>query len=212
MFSMISSALFILVAAFLIYFSYTKQKKANKESPDKKQVPNFSGWLIKGFRSFFKTSLKDRIKKIDRKYLISERSITEKIIWGGLLLSFLYLFLSGFFFSLFSLHRMFGIPLMFHIVLGGLFALFLCVCLFLSAKKFSSPLSFSFENILFWVFMLSGLFLAGTSLCMMFPLFTYRTQLFLFELHRYSALTATLSAVLFLYTAFSKNEKRKNRG
>jgi hypothetical protein len=211
MFSIVSSAFFILVAAFLIYFSYTKQREVDKESPDKKQVLNFSSWLIKGFRSFFKTSLKDRIKKIDRKYLISERSITEKIIWGGLVLSFLYLFLSGFFFSLFSLRRMFGIPLLFHIVLGGLFAVLLCVCLFLSAKKFSFP-SFSFENILFWIFMLSGLFLAGTSLCMMLPLFTYRTQLFLFELHRYSALAATLSSVFFLYTAFSKNEKRKNRG
>jgi hypothetical protein len=200
------------VAAFLVTFSYAKHKKAHKESPDKKQVPNFSSWLISGFRSFFKTSLKDRIKNTDRKYLISERSITEKIICGGLVLSFLYLFLSGFFFSLFSLRRMFGIPLLFHIVLGGLFAVFLCVCLFLYAKKFSFSLSFSFENVLFWVFMLSGLFLSGTSLCMMLPLFTYRTQLFLFELHRYSALTAILSAVLFLYTAFSKNEKRKNRG
>jgi len=208
MFSMISSALFLLMIAFLIYFSYTKQKKEDKESPDKKQVPNLSGWLVKGLRSLFNTPLKDRIKEIDRKYLIAERSIFEKIIWGGLALSFLYLFLSGFFFSLLSWRRMFGIPLMFHIVLGGLFAVFLCVCLFLSAKKFSYSLSFSFGNILYWIFILSGLFLAGTSLCMMLPLFTYRAQLFLFELHRYSALAAALSAVLFLYAAFLKNEKR----
>ncbi len=212
MFSMISFVSFISVAAFLVTFSYTKQKKAKKESPDKKQAQNFSDWLVSGLRSFFKTSLKNRIKKINRKHLISELSITEKIIWGGLVFSFLYLFLSGFFFSLFSLRQMFGVPLLFHIVLGGLFAVFLCVCLFLSAEKFSFSLSFSFKNILFWIFMLSGLFLAGTSLCMMVPLFTYRTQLFLFELHRYSALTATLAAVLFLYTVFSNNEKRKNRG
>jgi hypothetical protein len=210
MFSMISFVSFILIVAFLVTFSYTKQKKTDKEIPDKKQVPNFSGWLISGLRSFFKTSLKNRIKKTGS--LISELSITEKIIWGGLALSFLYLFLSGFFSSLFSLRRMFGIALLFHIVLGGLFAVFLCVCLFLYAKKFSLSSSFSSENILFWIFILSGLFLAGTSLCMMLPIYTYRTQLFLFELHRYSALTATLTAVLFLYTAFSKNEKRKNRG
>jgi len=205
---MISSASFILAIAFLIYFSYTKQRKADKESPDKKQVSNFSSWLTKGFRSFFKDSFKEHAKKIDRKYFISELPLTEKIIWGGLVFSFLYLFLSGFFFSLFSLRRMFGIPLIFHIVLGGLFAVLLCVCLFLSVKKFSFILSFSFQNLLFWIFMLSGFFLSGTSLCMMLPLFTYRTQLFLFELHRYSALTAILSAVLFLYTTFSKNEKR----
>jgi len=208
MFSMISSAFFILVIAFLIYFSYTKQRKADKESPDKKQVPNFSSWLVKKSHSFFTASFKEHTKNIGRKYALSELPITEKIIWGGLVFSFLSLFLSGFFFSLFSLRRMFGIPLMLHIVLGGLFAVLLCVCLYLSAKKFSFSSSFSFKNILFWIFMLSGFFLSGTSLCMMLPLFTYRTQLFLFELHRYSALTATLTAILFLYTAFSNNEKR----
>ena len=113
MFSMISFVSFISVAAFLVTFSYTKQKKAKKESPDKKQAQNFSDWLVSGLRSFFKTSLKNRIKKINRKHLISELSITEKIIWGGLVFSFLYLFLSGFFFSLFSLRLSFGLSLAF---------------------------------------------------------------------------------------------------
>jgi hypothetical protein len=63
------------------------------------------------------------------------------------------------------------------------------------------------KNILFWLFVLSGLSLVTTSLLMMIPIFVYQTQLVFFEVHRYSALVSVLTALGFLHTSFSKNEK-----
>ncbi len=206
MFSIISSASFLLLAASLIYHCYIKQKKQDPEISDKKKNTSFLLWLKKGLKSVFKTSLKSRLKKVYPKKLHPELSVTGKIVLSGLGLSFIYLFLSGFYFSLFSLHRMFGIPLMFHIITGAFFAVLLCLCLFLYAEKFS--FSFSCQNVLFWLFMLSGFFLVTTALCLMPPIFVYQTQIVIFELHRYSALVSVLTGVLFLYAAFRKHEQR----
>ncbi|HZX11201.1 MAG TPA: hypothetical protein VFG01_09685, partial [Acidobacteriota bacterium] len=63
------------------------------------------------------------------------------------------------------------------------------------------------KNILFWLFVLSGLSLATTSLLMMIPIFIYQAQKVFFEVHRYSALVSVLTALGFLYTSLSKNEK-----
>ncbi|MBD3413674.1 MAG: hypothetical protein GF421_04480 [Candidatus Aminicenantes bacterium] len=132
-------------------------------------------------------------------------SPTAQIVLGGLSLCFFYLFLSGFFFSLFSTHRMYGLPLMLHLIVGLLFALFLCAFLILYSDNFSS---FCFQNLFFWLFALSGLSLVVTSLLMMLPVFVYQTQKALFEIHRYSALISVLISVLFLYTAFLENESK----
>lgn len=143
-------------------------------------------------------------------------SKTEQVILGSLFFCFVYLFGSGFYFSLFSTHRMYGLPLMFHMIFGCFFALLMCAVLILYAKKFDfldqetekkHKLLLNVKNSLFWLFVLSGLSLVTTSLLMMIPIFIYQTQLVFFEVHRYSALVSVLSALGFLYASFSKNEK-----
>jgi hypothetical protein len=142
-------------------------------------------------------------------------SKTEQIILGSLFFCFVYLFVSGFYFSLFSTRRMYGLPLMFHIIFGCFFAVLVCAVLILYSKKFDffdqktknkHKLLSKIKSALFWLFVLSGLSLVTTSFLMMIPIFIYQTQLVFFEVHRYSALVSVLTALGFLYTSISKNE------
>ncbi|MFW6139833.1 MAG: hypothetical protein ACOC5S_00580 [Acidobacteriota bacterium] len=206
MFSIISSISILFLTALLIYHRYKKQKK----------VSSFSSWFINGLASPFRSPLIKQFKISYQKYIRSTVSQTEQILLGGLFFCFVYLFVSGFSFSLFSTHRMFGLPLLFHVSLGCLFAVLLCVLLILHAKNFDfldqkngkeHKLLVKAKNILFWLFVLSGLSLITSSLLMMIPIFIYQTQLVLFEIHRYSALVSVLTAVGFFYAFFSENEK-----
>lgn len=142
-------------------------------------------------------------------------SKTEQIILGSLFFCFVYLFVSGFYFSLFSTRRMYGLPLMFHMIFGCFFAVLVCAVLILYSKKFNfidqktekkHPLLLNVKSALFWLFVLSGLSLVTTSFLMMIPIFIYQTQLVFFEVHRYSALVSVLTAMGFLYTSFLKHE------
>jgi hypothetical protein len=50
----------------------------------------------------------------------------------------------------------------------------------------------------FWIFVLAGLTLMATALIPMFPLLRYGGLKLMFELHRYGALAAVLSGVVFV--------------
>jgi hypothetical protein len=188
MFSIISSISFF-VLTILIWTIYRKQKREDSIKP-----------------TFFKQ-------------FSSTLSQTEKIVLGGLSICFLYLFASGFYFSLLSLHRMFGIPLILHITMGGLFAIFFSLALIFYSryfctfkhKKDAPKLTLKSKNILFWLFTASTFSLITTSLCMMVPIFVYQAQVVLFDIHRYSALVSVLTSLLFLYIAFTKNEKKTSQ-
>ena len=135
---------------------------------------------------------------------------------AGLVLSFAYLAASGFVFALFTFRGIFGLPLLFHVIAGGIFAVCLAVILFLRAKDYAllTPKTgslaaatgtlraafsrFPLAAVFFWLFIISGLFLAATSLLSMLPYFSYRTQLGLVETHRFSALVSLITAILFL--------------
>ncbi len=134
---------------------------------------------------------------------------------AGLALSFAYLSASGFAFALFTSRGIYGLPLFFHIIAGGIFAVCLAAILFFRAKDYTflnqktasdatatGTLRSAFSQlplpaILFWLFIISGLFLATTSLLSMLPYFSYKTQLGLVETHRYSALVSLITAILF---------------
>ncbi|MFO7979359.1 MAG: hypothetical protein R6V00_00825 [Candidatus Aminicenantes bacterium] len=206
MFSIISSISILALIAFFLYHSYKKQKN----------ISNFQAWLIHEFTSLFKPTLKKRLKNFYQKKINSFLSKTAQVISGSLFFCFVYLFGSGFYFALFSTRRMYGLPLMFHMIFGCFFALLMCAVLILYAKKFDfldqekekkHKFLPNVKDSLFWLFVLSGLSLITTSLLMMIPIFIYQTQLVMFEVHRYSALVSVLSALGFLYTSFSKNEK-----
>jgi hypothetical protein len=139
----------------------------------------------------------------------------------GLTGSFAYLVASGFAFAVFSSRGLFGIPLLIHVVAGGIFALCLAVFLLFRAKEHAanidsivlessslnsilkSPPRRLLGSVLFWVFVAAGLALTVTALGSMLPYFSFRTQVGLVETHRYCGLISVLAAMAFLDLAFS---------
>jgi hypothetical protein len=141
-------------------------------------------------------------------------------IFAALIASFLYQAASGFFFALFIPRGMFGLPLLVHVVSGGLFALSLAAMLFWRARDYgferreppagnhiagpffkglSRPAQ---RKIAFWAFAFFGFVQVATALGSMLPLFTFQAQLAMIMIHRYGALVLLLAAILFADLAF----------
>lgn len=147
-----------------------------------------------------------------------------KWIFVGMSTSFIYLALSGFAFALFSPRGLFGIPLLFHVVAGGVFAVSLAADVIVRAKEYGSiievftsggrPMGYLLglfsrplrQSVLFWVFVISGLALISTALFSMLPYFSFRTQLSLVEAHRWGALAAVLAAMAFFDSVIPRKE------
>jgi len=147
-----------------------------------------------------------------------------KWIFVGLATSVIYLAASGFAFAIFSPRGLFGIPLLLHVVAGGVFAISLTADVIFRAKEYSSiievftsggrPLGYLLglfsrplrQSFLYWVFVISGLALVSTALFSMLPYFSFRTQLGLVETHRWSALAAALSAMAFFDSLLPRKE------
>lgn len=143
-----------------------------------------------------------------------------KWLFAAFALSFLYLAASGFFFAIFIARGIYGFPLVGHVVLGGLFAVLLAGILLWRARdyrfdkqeeavfeRFSCPV---FENvskvfvrkILFWAFAFVGLLIILTALLSMLPILPADAQGTLVLVHKYSALAALLTAIVFVDITF----------
>jgi hypothetical protein len=147
-----------------------------------------------------------------------------KWVFVALSISFLYLAVSGLAFALFSPRGLFGIPLILHVVSGGVFAVSLAADVIVRAKEYSSiievftaggrPMGYLLglfsrplrQSLLYWVFVLSGLTLISTALLSMLPYFAFRTQLGLVETHRWGALAAALAAMAFFDAFLPRKE------
>jgi hypothetical protein len=113
--------------------------------------------------------------------------------------------------------RLFGSILLLHVVLGGLFAVCLCLAVILRARyyvwdgedtqetknavniKTRTGKRMLWQVILFWVFVASGLVLIVTALFQMLPQFSLRAQMVIFEIHRYAALEILLAGIALFY-------------
>lgn len=146
-------------------------------------------------------------------------------IFAGLLVSVAYQAASGFAFGLFSPRGMFGLPLIGHMAMGGLFALSLAAMLFWRArayppgtpenggegfacpvfKKLTKP---AVRKMLFWTFAFFGFIQVASALGSMLPIFTFQAQLALIMIHRFSALALLLSAIVFADLAFLPSAKK----
>lgn len=143
-----------------------------------------------------------------------------KWVFAGFVLCFLYLAASGFFYALFIPRGMFGLPLIAHVVLGGLYAVVLAFLLPWRARdyrfdkneeavleQFACPifknLSRSFvRKILFWIFAVGGLLIIVTALLSMLPILPADAQKPLLVFHKYGALVAVLAAIIFADLTF----------
>jgi len=147
-----------------------------------------------------------------------------KWIFVGLSASLIYLAVSGFAFAIFSPRGLFGIPLLLHVVAGGVFAVSLAADVIFRAKEYSSlievftsggrPMGYLLglfsrplrQSLLYWIFVISGLALVSTALFSMLPYFSFRTQLGLAATHRWSALAAALAAIAFFDSVLPRKE------
>jgi hypothetical protein len=147
-----------------------------------------------------------------------------RVSFTGLAASLGYLALSGFAFALFSPRGLFGIPLLLHVMAGGIFAVGQAILLIFRAKEYTSvfgiftsghqSLSFLLEtfsrplrrSLLFWVFHVAGLVLIATALFSMLPYFSHETQLAIAATHRWSALVALLSGIAFFDAGLPRKE------
>jgi hypothetical protein len=141
--------------------------------------------------------------------------VLEKWLEIGFYGSFLYLAASGFFFGIFIPRGLFGFPLVGHVVAGGLFAVCLTVLVLFKGRDFIAvprPASLSLSLFdprkmgltparvrlwSFWLFAAAGFLLTVSAVLPMLPLLRTAGQRFMFEFHRYSALLATVAAMVF---------------
>jgi hypothetical protein len=213
----------VLLLFFLLTFHRfrTVQVQAKKDSsPQVKYFP----WLGGRISALFKIPWAERFKEWYDTWILQSYPARQRWIFISLGLSFGYLVLSGFFFDLAGI-RLQGVFLLLHVVLGGLFAVCLGLAVFLRARYYTWDLE-DFERekgklnlrtgaakrkiwqiVLFWIFTASDLVLIVTALFQMLPDFSLRAQLVMFDIHRYAALGALISAIAFVY--FSRIDDRQ---
>lgn len=183
------------------------------------RIGKYLAWLARRTKELWSWSTAKRAWTIVDGWAKAHYPGPLKWIFFALILALLYLAASGLFFGILIrpvFHRgMFGLPLLAHVMGGGLFALALVPALFLRARayRFDAAETAPFEafaclilknvpkafvrKVLFWAFAFLALVQASTALGSMLPLFTFETQQSMIMAHRYSALALVLTAVLF---------------
>ncbi len=200
---------FVIVSAFcLLALFFLLSTHRFRRSPVDRYLP----WLRSRMLIFVKTPWIERSKKLYGLWFIQRYPANQRWIYLGLASSYCYLILSGFIFALIHV-RLFGLLLLLHVVLGGLFAVCLCLTVILRARFYtwnmedfvSANLKTEagkrkvWEIVLFWIFVASGLVLIVTALFQMLPQFSLRAQLVILDIHRYAALEILLAGIAFWY-------------
>jgi hypothetical protein len=213
---------FLLIVVLNLRLTFGRYLSHLPEEKRKINSENFKGyvrWMVSWKKSFLKLERWDR--SLD--YLIAwgRKNYQGWTVWVfyALVLSYIYLALSGFIFAWFVPRGLYGFPLLLHVAAGALFAICLTIILFIKARFYlpekvaeaaseeSRPgfycplLHQSFlrpylQAVAFWVFGLAGFLLVASTLGSMLPYFNYPAQIFFFYLHRWSALASVLAACL----------------
>lgn len=168
----------------------------------------YLNWLFGQIARFWKEDPIRTLLSFLKRVFIHPYPQKQRWIYVSLGGSFCYLVLSGFFFALIYPRALFGILLVLHLVLGGVFAISLALTLIFRARIYRLDLQDAKPNardwilsLLFWAFTLFGFILIVTALLMMLPWISYPEHIKIVSLHRYSALLAVLSAITFIFCA-----------
>ena len=225
MFGIITLVSLLGLISVLMHHHYKRiQATARKKSSPFKRT-DYLSLLARQISGLSKNPLKTIREKLLRKVIFLRYPAVER--WGILCLSlsFFFLAVSGFMYALFFTQSLTGYPLLFHVILGGIFAVCLPIVVVLQAQvytfwsegaefatkfkgssKRSGPVTLV-EKILFWLFVISGFLLILTALSSMLPAFSLRDQLGLVDIHRYSGLVALLSSIAFTYFTLADDGK-----
>ncbi len=191
----------VALPAAALGLAYVRYKKSASAEP-------FLTWWPARLTALIKQRRGQGLMDWNQQHLVRPNPPRQRWIFLGLVLSFLYLALSGFVFALFFTGPLRGIFLMAHVSLGGLFAVCLALAVVIRARVYdfsdeSDPRGAQdgrllfVSRLLFWVFAGSGLLLIVTALLMMLPWFAQPGHASILDLHRYSALISVLSASAF---------------
>lgn len=196
------SVLGVLVVAFLLSYHRFRRSSENAYFP----------WLGNRMTAFVKVPWTRRIGETYRSWFVRRYPSKQRWIYLGLAVSCTYLVLSGLIFAWIKV-RLFGLALLGHVVLGGVFAVCLAMAVVMQARFYTwnaeemVPANLKTEAgkrkvwqiVLFWILVASGLVLIVTALFQMLPQFTLRSQLLIFDIHRYAALGILLAGMAFTY-------------
>ncbi|OGD19045.1 MAG: hypothetical protein A2W03_06495 [Candidatus Aminicenantes bacterium RBG_16_63_16] len=219
---------FILLAAYAFWLSYRRFQKSpafNRTKAGRLSLDAYAVWAGRRLASIFASGGRPAFEAADRRLALIYPDRTLRWVVIGLAGSFAYLAASGLVFAVFTTRGMFGIPLLLHVVAGGLFAACLAAFAILRAKdNVSGPESFVIDRftlrkfprslppellrpVLFWVFVAAGLALAVTALGSMVRFFSFDAQAGMIDVHRYSALAATVAAMGFFDSVFLAGDR-----
>ena len=214
---------FLLLPGYAFWLSYRRFQKSpafNQTKAGRLSLDNYVVWAGRRLASIFASGGRPAFDSADRRLALLYPDRALRWVTIGLAASFMYLAASGLIFAVFTTRGMFGIPLLLHVVAGGLFAACLAAFAIFRAKdNVSGPESFVIDRftlrkfhrslppellrpVLFWVFVAAGLALAVTALGSMVRFFSFDSQAGMIGVHRYSALAATLVAMGFFDSVF----------
>jgi hypothetical protein len=212
MFTVLTVAAVIGVMLWLFYQKFLAETKGIKEMSTEHRMKSFFSYLPGRTVSVLKPSRWERFSELAKKWAAQYYPGWWSWVFYGLLLSFIVLVFTGFGFALFVRRGLFGLPLLLHMVGGGVFAVCLSLVVIWRGRDYRSNLSrkettTSFVlRVLFWVFVGSGLCLIITALGSMLSFFAMNTQSGMIDFHRYSGLVSLLSAIIFVHFSHDGKE------
>ena len=201
----------------LSLFRFQAAASPKGRTPEPFRPKAYLAWVGERLSSLAKPESLTRLVKVVEAWLKLHYPGWRIWIWAGLVLSFAYTAVSGLGYALFVPRGLWGVPLLLHVMAGGLLAVCLAAVVVLRARRYGFepskgkaevqcivcpivkripvPLA---RALAFWVFITAGLVLTATALCSMLPWFVYTAQFTFIGVHRYAALAAALAAVAFV--------------
>lgn len=179
------------------------------------RLREYSGWLGDGIRALFEPGTAMKARSLYRGWVGARYPGWRQWVFAAMAASFALSAGTGLFFALFIPRGMFGLLLLGHVMSGGLFAVSLAAAMLLRAGAHRPDAEAAPDDVcaacpvlksvprsrlvaaLFWAFAASGFVLIVTALLSMLPYLRFGAQAPLLEAHRYGALAALLSSILF---------------
>ncbi len=128
-------------------------------------------------------------------------------VFFGLILSFLFLVISGFLFALLIPRGLNGLPLLLHVAAGGIYAISLSMVVVWRARDYTLDVVLPILlKVMFWTFVVSGLGLIFTSLSSMISFISMTFQIGMIRWHRLFAFVSLVSVSAFLYYSLNREE------
>ena len=224
MFSFVTIFSLFLLTAVLSYRKFERGREGAGTWPWKKRWMEWGSYSWSQAKNIFRLEGRQKLINGYLAWIEKDSQGWARWIFIGLSICAVYLALSGFLAALFSARGLSGLFLLLHVIAGGIFAVCLCVAVFLRAHQYTldsilpekEKSGFSLKrrasgpswmvSVLFWLIVASGFFLVCTALSSMMPIFDLSLQIKLMALHRYSALAGLLSTISYFHFFYNDRE------